>query len=121
MKRKDTHTLQQVETYCYELVTRIQEAETIEEKKALHKKLKPAERFVNDINTKETNGKTYPARMYHSDDKPMNKEEVLKLIDSVNEDHNNIKKGTALEASYINTIKQYRESYDESLWLAYRH
>lgn len=83
MKRKDTHTLQQVETYCYELVTRIQEAETIEEKKALLKKLKRSEQFCNDINTKETNGKQYPARMYHSDTKPMNKEEIFKLIDSV--------------------------------------
>lgn len=83
MKRKDTHTLQQVETYCYELVGRIQEAETIEEKKALLKKLKRSEQFCNDINTKETNGKEYPARMYHSDTKPMNKEEIFKLIDSV--------------------------------------
>ena len=121
MKRKDTHTLQQVETYCYELVSRIQEAETIEEQKALLKKLKRSEQFCNDIHLKETNGKEYPNRMYHSDNKPMDKEEIFKLIDSVDQDHNNIKKGTMLEASYINTIKKYRESYDESLWLVYRN
>jgi hypothetical protein len=99
MKRKDTHTLQQVETYCYELVGRIQEAETIEEKKALHKKLKPAERFVNDINTKETNGKEYPDRFdtILKDDKPMNVQEVKKLIDSVSYPFDEIIEGTKIE------------------------
>ena len=83
---KDTHTMTQIEELMYEYFNRIQNSETKEEKRALLKKLKPLETHWRDVNSKHINGKKYPERMKgFPDDKPMNKTEVLKLIDSVEE------------------------------------
>lgn len=74
----------QIEELMYEYFNRIQNSETKEEKRALLKKLKPLETHWRDVNSKHINGKKYPERMKgFPDDKPMNKTEVLKLIDSV--------------------------------------
>ena len=79
---KDTHTMTQIEELMYEYFNRIQNSETKEEKRALLKKLKPLETHWRDVNSKHINGKKYPERLKGSpDDKPMNKAEVLKLIE----------------------------------------
>jgi len=83
MVKKSTHTIQDVEGLMYEIVEKINNAETKTERHALIKKLKSLEKHYNDCNDKHINGKKYPEKMYHSDTKPMNKEEIFKLIDSV--------------------------------------
>ena len=84
--KKSTHTILDVEGLMYEIIDKIKNAETKTERHALIKKLKSLEKHYNDCNDKHINGKKYPERMYHSDDKPMNKEEIFKLIDSVEPD-----------------------------------
>ena len=83
MVKKSTHTIQDVEGLMYEIVEKINNAETKTERHALIKKLKSLEKHYNDCNDKHINGKKYPERMYHSDTKPMNKEEIFSLIDSI--------------------------------------
>jgi len=81
---EDTHTVQQIEDLMYLLVQKIRDARTKEERKVLYKELKCYEKQWNNINDKKNNGKKYPEqRLYHSGPEPMNKTEVLKLIDSV--------------------------------------
>ena len=57
-----------------------------ERKKQARTNVKRYEKFMNDIDYKHINGHKYPERMKgFRDDVPMDKEEVLKLIDSVGE------------------------------------
>ena len=81
--KKSTHTIQDIEGLMFDYVGKIKDSETKEEKKALLKKLKMLEKHYNSTIDKDTNGKQYPARMYHSGPDPMNKEEIYKLIDLV--------------------------------------
>lgn len=80
MKSNNTHTVQQIEKFLFELPNMIVSARTKEEKKALLAERKKWEKFMNDINIKEINGKKYPVRKQPKD---ISKSELLKLIDSV--------------------------------------
>jgi len=61
----------------------LENGETYDIKKKARKEIIRLEKHLNDVNGKIINGKHYGERIYHSDDKPMNKEEIFKLIDSV--------------------------------------
>ena len=77
-------SLTKIEEMMLEFRDKIKSSVTKGEKKEMLKKLKNLEKHWNNINDKHINGKKYPTeRMYHSDNKPMDKKEVLKLIDSV--------------------------------------
>ena len=85
MTKKDTHTVQQVQA-LYDKEVQILKDKNVgkDRKKEALKTLKKYEKFMRDIDFKSLNGKTYKTpRLSWSDDKPMNKTEVLKLIDSV--------------------------------------
>jgi hypothetical protein len=85
MNKKDTHTVQQVEAKLLnELAILKDKVVGKDRKKEAMKNVKTYEKFLRDIDYKEINGKTYKTpRLSWYDDKPMNKKEVLKLIDSV--------------------------------------
>lgn len=92
MNTKETHSINQVEELMYSLHERLIKAITPEERKAILKQLKPLQRHWNDVNDKHINGKKYPKRMPHLRDNVFGltekeKQEVLKLIDSVGVKH----------------------------------
>ena len=76
-------SLTKIEEMMLEYRNKIKTSVTKTEKKEMLKKLKNLEKHWNNINDKHINGKHYPERMYHSDNKPMDKKSILKLIDSV--------------------------------------
>ena len=81
---KTTHTIQDVEGLILEKVILLKTAETKEERIKIQKQIQKLEKHLNDCNDKHINGKKYPERMKgFPDDKPMNKTELNKLIDSV--------------------------------------
>ena len=82
---KTTHTFEQVEALMYKESDIIKDPNVgPERKKEALTKLKRYEKHFKDCKEKETNGHKYPERMKgFPDDKPMDKKEVLKLIDSV--------------------------------------
>ena len=81
---KNTHTIPDIEKLMEEKLGIILNGSTLKDKKEAKRQLRLLERHFNDINSKNENGHKYPEqRMYHSDNKPMNKEEIFKLIDSV--------------------------------------
>jgi len=81
---KNTHTIPDIEKLMEEKLGIILNGSTLKDKKEAKKQLRLLERHFNDVNTKNENGHKYPEqRIYHSDNKPMNKEEIFKLIDSV--------------------------------------
>jgi len=85
-------SLTKIEEMMLEFRDKIKSSVTKGEKKEMLKKLKNLEKHWNNINDKHINGKKYPERMYHSDDKPMDKKSIFKLIDSVDSEqynHNN--------------------------------
>ena len=85
MNKTDTHSVQQVQT-LYDQELQILKDKNVgkDRKKEAVKKLKRYGNFLKDIDFKDLNGKKYPEHyLYHHDDKPMNKEELHKLIDSV--------------------------------------
>ena len=76
-------SLTRIEEMMLEYRNKIKTSVTKVEKKEMLKKLKNLEKHWNNINDKHINGKKYPERIYHSDDKPMDKKTIFKLIDSV--------------------------------------
>ena len=83
MTKKET-TVHDVEGMILERLDILQNGETKEQKKKARSEIIKLERHLKDVHSKYYNGHKYPERMAGlPDDKPMNKEEVLKLIDSV--------------------------------------
>ncbi len=80
---KQTHSVQDIEKLMFEYTDKIKNAETKTEKTALLKKLKELERHWNSVNDKNINGKKYPTKKVPP---KTTKEELLKLIDSVEVD-----------------------------------
>ena len=80
---KNTHTIPDVEKLIAEKLEILKNGETDELKRKARKEVLKLEKHLRDVDDKLINGKKYPERIYHHDDKPMNKKEVLKLIDSV--------------------------------------
>ena len=89
MINKNTDTLQSVEQKIMERLKILENGETYDIKKKARKEIIRLEKHLNDVNGKIINGKHYGERIYHSDDKPMDKEEIFKLIDSVDSDNFN--------------------------------
>ena len=83
MTNKTTDTIQAVETMIMKRLEILKNGETNELKRKARKEILKLEKHLRDVDDKLINGKKYPERIYHHDDKPMNKTEVLKLIDSV--------------------------------------
>jgi hypothetical protein len=83
MTKKET-TIHDVEGMILERLDILQNGETKEQKKKARSEIIKLERHLRDVQSKYLNGHKYPERMKGlPDDKPMNKKEVLKLIDSV--------------------------------------
>ena len=82
---KTTHTLEQVEALMWKESNILRDPNVGKDaKQKSRKRLKLLEKHFADCNGKELNGHKYPERMKgFPDDVPMNKKEVLKLIDSV--------------------------------------
>jgi len=81
---KNTHTIPDIEKLMEEKLGIILNGSTLKDKKEAKRQLRLLERHFNDIQSKNENGHKYPEqRIYHSDNKPMDKEEIYKLIDSV--------------------------------------
>ena len=84
MKQKDTHSIPDIEGLIHEKLHIIQNGATMKEKKKARTEVIRLERMLRDVSNKHINGKKYPERIKGlPDDKPMNKTELLKLIDSV--------------------------------------
>ncbi len=82
--KKDTHSIPDLEGLINEKLHIMQNGHTIEEKKKARKEVLRLEKMLKDIDYKSVNGKHYPERIKGlPDDKPMNKKELFKLIDSV--------------------------------------
>ncbi len=79
----NTHTLKDLEKLIFEKLDILQNGETKAEKRKARNEVIRLEKLIKDVNYKNLNGHVYPEPIYHSDDKPMNKEEIFKLIDSV--------------------------------------
>jgi len=89
MTSKNTHTIPDVEKLITEKLEILKNGKTIQDKRKARKEIIMLEKLLRDIDYKKFNGKKYPEPLYHHDDKPMNKKEVLKLIDSTDEHSNN--------------------------------
>ena len=84
MKNKHMDILQKTEQQLMEELSILKDPNVGNKRKTEAKRnIKNYEKYLKDNSDEEINGKKYPARMYHSDDKPMNKKELYKLIDSV--------------------------------------
>ena len=81
----DTNTVIEIETKLMNELSVLKDPNVGKErKKKARIAVKRYEKFMNDIDYKHINGHKYPERMAgFPDDKPMDKKEVLKLIDSV--------------------------------------
>ena len=81
----DTNTVIEIETKLMNELSILKDPNVGKERKnKARTAVKRYEKFMNDIDYKHINGHKYPPRLKgFPDDKPMNKEEVLKLIDSV--------------------------------------
>ena len=79
----NTHELKDLEKLIFEKLDILQNGETKAEKKKARTEIIRLEKLIKDVNYKKLNGHKYPEHLYHSDDKPMNKKEIYKLIDSV--------------------------------------
>ena len=81
---KTTDTVEHVEGMILERLEILKNGETKEQKRKARSEILKLEKHLRDVNTKYYNGHKYPERMKgFPDDIPMNKTEVLKLIDSV--------------------------------------
>ena len=81
---KTTDTVEHVEGMILERLEILKNGETKEQKRKARSEIIKLEKHLRGVNDKYINGHKYPERMKgFPDDKPMNKEEVLKLIDSV--------------------------------------
>jgi len=85
MVSKNTDIIQKAEQQLLEEIQILKDPNVGKERKQKAKKnIKSREKYLRDTSNEEINGKTYPTNyLYHSDDKPMNTEEIFKLIDSV--------------------------------------
>jgi len=83
MTNKTTDTIQAVETMIMKRLEILKNGETNELKRKARKEILKLEKHLRDVDDKLINGKKYPEQVSWSDDKPMNKKEALKLIDSV--------------------------------------
>ena len=81
----DTNTVIEIETKLMNELAILKDKNVGKErKKQARTAVRRYEKFMNDIDYKHINGHKYPERMKgFPDDKPMDKKEVLKLIDSV--------------------------------------
>ena len=80
--KDEINSITQTEERMYELFSRMTSAITPEEKRAIRIKLRALEKKHDSILDDDT--KEYPQRLKGlPDDEPMNKTELLKLIDSV--------------------------------------
>ncbi len=81
----DTNTVIEIETKLMNELSILKDPNVGKERKnKARTAVKRYEKFMNDIDYKHINGHKYPERLKgFPDDVPMNKEEVLKLIDSV--------------------------------------
>jgi len=105
---KNTHTIPDIEKLMEEKLGIILNGSTLKDKKEAKRQLRLLERHFNDIQSKNENGHKYPEqRIYHSDNKPMNKEEIFRLIDSVPGMH---VPGIHLLNS-IDEVMNYRKTY----------
>jgi len=90
MVNKTTDTIQSVETkLTNELAILKYPNVGGERKKSARITVKRYEKHLRDVSDKQINGKVYPKPLCFCDDKPMNKIEVLKLIDSVDAPEHN--------------------------------
>ena len=97
---KETHTIEHVEGMILERLDILKNGETKEQKRKARSEILKLEKHLRDVNTKYYNGHKYPERMKgFPDDKPMNKTEVLKLIDSVEVDPND--EGNKYRENYL--------------------
>src|SRR5688572_29517584 len=80
---EEINPLTKTEALMYELHQKLITAITKEEKKELRKKLKTLEKQYNAAIDSNINGKTYPVKQVPPN---ISKEELLKLIDSVEVD-----------------------------------
>jgi len=89
MVSKITDIIQKAEQQLLEEIQILKDPNVGKERKQKAKKnIKSREKYLRDTSNEEINGKTYPKNyLYHSDDKPMNKKEIHKLIDSVGTEH----------------------------------
>jgi len=85
MVSKNTDIIQKAEQQLLEEIQILKDPNVGKERKQKAKKnIKSREKYLRDTSNEEINGKTYPTNyLYHSDDKPMDKKEIFKLIDSV--------------------------------------
>jgi len=108
MTKKET-TIHDVEGMILERLDILQNGETKEQKKKARSEIIKLERHLRDVQSKYYNGHKYPERMAGlPDDKPMNKKEVLKLIDSV-------EVRTPNDKAYQNTIDRASISRNRDL------
>jgi len=77
---KDTHSMQDVEGLIIEKLDILKNGETVKDKREARRAIISLEKFYNDIQGKKINGKKYPTREVPP---KTTKEELLKLIDSV--------------------------------------
>ena len=110
MVSKNTDIIQKAEQQLLEEIQILKDPNVGKERKQKAKKnIKSREKYLRDTSNKEINGKTYPTNyLYHSDDKPMDKEEIFKLIDSVcdielrdEDDISGIEYGTELDITGV--------------------
>jgi len=80
---KTTDTIEHVEGMILERLEILKNGETKEQKRKARSEIIKLEKHLRGVNDKYINGHKYPERLKgFPDDKPMNKTEVLKLIDS---------------------------------------
>ena len=81
---KTTHTIPDVEGLILEKLDKLRDSKDRVEQRKLRAEIIRLEKHHRDCNDKYINGHKYPERMKgFPDDKPMNKTELNKLIDSV--------------------------------------
>jgi len=78
--KKDTHTISGLNDLIDEKLAILQNGETVKEKREARKQIIMLEKLIKDVNYKIQNGKHYPE---HEVPPKTTKEELLKLIDSV--------------------------------------
>jgi len=102
----DTNTVIEIETKLMNELSILKDKNVGKErKKQARTAVRRYEKFMNDIDYKHINGHKYPERMKgFPDDVPMDKKEVLKLIDSVSEN-----------IDYTNKSPDYIKEKDKNL------
>ena len=132
--KQDTHNVQQVQALYDKEIKILKDANVGKDRKReAVKKLKRYGNFLKDIDFKDLNGHKYPEQVSWSDDKPINKSEVLKLIDSVevdNSETNNYREnyllndgssyGIPLDLSGVSPNKN-RFEYEDKGWKDPKH